>query len=68
MFYTKNYHSAPVRFLQSLFIQTPITLWYRFLAPFLYFWKNTEFDNSTALTNATLLSIWVIAPHDSSAP
>jgi hypothetical protein len=61
LFYTKNYHSAPVRFLQSLFIQTPISLWYRLLAPCLYFWKNTTFDNDTALTDSQLLSIWVIA-------
>ena len=58
MFYTKGYHSTPVRFLQSLFIQTPLTLWYRFIEPLLYFWAKDSFVNSTSLPLVQLASIW----------
>src|SRR5580700_9072156 len=58
MFYTKRYHSTPVRFLQSLFIQTPLTLWYRFIEPLLYFWAKDSFVNSTSLSLVQLANIW----------
>lgn len=58
LFYTQKYHSAFVRFLHDFFIQTPMIVWFRFLAPVLTFWQNDTFVNYTALTDAQLLAIW----------
>src|SRR5271166_1806187 len=58
LFYTTKYHNTFVRFLQSFFINTPLTVWFRFLAPVLTFWQNETLINDTALTDAQLLAIW----------
>jgi hypothetical protein len=59
-FYLKGYHSAPVRFLQSFFVQTPATVWYRFLSLAL-FWQKTTFVNNTSLALIDLMKIWSTA-------
>lgn len=58
LFYTEKYHNSVVRFLHDFFIQTPLTVWFRFLAPVLTFWQNETFVNYTALTDVQLLAIW----------
>jgi hypothetical protein len=60
-FYLKKYHSAPVRFLQSFFVQTPATLWFRLLAPLALFWQKETFINNTSLTLIELMAIWSTA-------
>src|ERR1700722_17104024 len=59
-FYLKGYHSAPVRFLQSFFVQTPATVWYRSLSLAL-FWQKTTFVNNTSLALIDLMKIWSTA-------
>ena len=58
LFYTTKYHNSFVRFLQSFFVNMPLTVWFRFLAPVLTFWQSETFINDTALTDAQLLAIW----------
>jgi hypothetical protein len=63
LYYTERYHSGPVRFLQSLFVNMPLTVWFRFLNR-LCFWQNGTFINYTGLTDAQLLTIWNVAAQD----
>jgi hypothetical protein len=58
LFYTDHYHNAFVRFLQSFFVNMPLTVWFRWLSLAFYFWQNDTFVNYTALSNAQLQSIW----------
>jgi hypothetical protein len=57
LFYTKGYHNAFVRFLQSFFINTPLTVWFRWLS-LIKFWQKDTFINYTSLSNAQLQTIW----------
>ncbi len=61
LFYTKGYHNAFVRFLHDFFIQTPLIVWFRFLAPVLAFWQKDTLVNYTPLTYVQLMSIWSTA-------
>jgi hypothetical protein len=61
LYYTKKYHNAFVRFLHDFFIQTPLIVWFRFLAPVLTFWQNGTFINYTPLTYVQLMGIWSTA-------
>jgi hypothetical protein len=57
LFYTKGYHGSFVRFLQSFFVNMPLTVWFRWLS-LAMFWESNTFVNYTALSDAQLLSIW----------
>jgi hypothetical protein len=61
LFYTKGYHGTFVRFLQSFFINMPLTLWFRWVSLVVYFWQNDTFVNYSSLTDQQLLSIWAAA-------
>lgn len=57
LFYTERYHNSFVRFLQSFFINMPLTVWFRFISR-LFFWQKATFINDTALTTEQLSQIW----------
>jgi hypothetical protein len=60
LFYTKHYHNVVVRTLQSIFINTPLVVWFRWLS-LAMFWKKDTFVNYTPLTYVQLMSIWSTA-------
>ena len=57
LYYTTRYHNPAVRFLQSLFINMPLTVWFRWVSR-VTFWQKDTFLNYTGLTDAQLLTIW----------
>lgn len=57
LYYTTRYHNAFVRFLHSFFIQTPLTVYFRFIA-LLFFWQNARFVNHTAVSDQVLEDYW----------
>jgi len=60
LFYTKGYHNSFVRFLQSFFINMPLTVWFRWLS-LAMFWKKDTFVNYSSLTYVQLMGIWSTA-------